>query len=563
VAVRILNDQKYAAETFKETLLRSMRSVGFWGAISAVVGIIAVAAGGVLFLTVEETRNFNISVVVIGAVMLLLALILNPRAIAMFLIGRQGRFGTNTLIMTVAFFSILVLINFLVFRLSTTNSDQIRLDLTATRVFTLAPQSQQVLETLNTTVRANAFFVPTDSRTESLRVQVEDLLNEFSRRTNNFEFRFIDPEFNRTLALQYDVTDFPVVVFEDKSIGTIQSTTTFSEQGFVTGILISTGARQKLVYFLTGHRESSETRDPFTQAIDDDGFDLALAGMQRDNYRTLPLNLKQEGRVPADADVLVIAGPQRDLDDDEQSALFDYIIGGGATVMLLDPGTPRSFLELISQWGITLGGISIADAASNVGGELLTPLVQRTNGQFFSSENTGIGIVDKLDVAFFPEVTSVDLLLTLEDMPSFITFSPLVFSTPASWLESDPDNISFGPDEDARGPFTIAGVIQAFGTLTGGARATPNSIPSKIVVIGDSDFAKNKFFFSNDNSDLLLNSVNWLAEDVDLISIRPKVVPFRELIINTREKDFIKWSSWLVPPSIMVLLGVLVWWRRR
>ena len=119
---------------------------------------------------------------------------------------------------------------------------------------------------------------PTDSRTEALRVQVEDLLNEFSRRTNNFEFRFIDPEFNRTLALQYDVTDFPVVVFEDRNTGTLQPSTTFSEQGFVTGTLVSTGAQQKSVYFLTGHKESSESRDPFTQSIDDDGFDLALIG---------------------------------------------------------------------------------------------------------------------------------------------------------------------------------------------------------------------------------------------------------------------------------------------
>ena len=86
---------------------------------------------------------------------------------------------------------------------------------------------------------------------------------------------------------------------------------------------------------------------------------------------------------------------------------------------------------------------------------------------------------------------------------------------------------------------------------------------AKIVLVGDSDFAKNKFFSSSDNADLFLNSVNWLADDYDLISIRPKVFPYRELVVTTRERDFMKWSGWFVPPLIMLVLGSVVWWRRR
>ena len=86
---------------------------------------------------------------------------------------------------------------------------------------------------------------------------------------------------------------------------------------------------------------------------------------------------------------------------------------------------------------------------------------------------------------------------------------------------------------------------------------------ARFVIFGDSDFAENRFFFSSDNADLLLNSVNWLANDYELISIRPKIFPFRELIVNTRERDFIKWSSWFFPPVLMIVLGTFVWWRRR
>ena len=85
----------------------------------------------------------------------------------------------------------------------------------------------------------------------------------------------------------------------------------------------------------------------------------------------------------------------------------------------------------------------------------------------------------------------------------------------------------------------------------------------KLIVFGDSDFARNKYFFSSDNADLLLNSVNWLAEDYDLISIRPKLIPLRVLVLNKRQREFVKWSSWFLPPAIMLLAGGFVWWRRR
>ena len=237
-------------------LLESIKSTGFWSAIGAVVGVIATVAGIVVFLTVDELRNFAVSVLIIGLVLLFIALVLSPRAIAVFMAGRQGRYGANIAVMTLAFFVIMILINFLLFRSPT------RFDVTATRVFSLSQQTVQVLETLDKPVRANAFFVPTDTRTAFDQQQAEDLLNEFSRRSSNFTYRFIDPELNRSVAVQYDVRDFPVVVFEDLETETQQSVFTLTEQDFVTGILVATGVQQKRIYFLTGHQEASFTRDP-------------------------------------------------------------------------------------------------------------------------------------------------------------------------------------------------------------------------------------------------------------------------------------------------------------
>ena len=535
-------------ETLKEVLLSSARSPGFWSSIAAVVGVAAAASGGVLYLSVDEIRGFSLGVLIAGLSLLFLALVLAPRTVVMFLFGRQGRYGTNVVVMTVAFFAIAVLVNFLLFRSPS------RFDLTYTRVFTLAPQTVKVLNNLDTPVRANAFFIPDDARTVVARQQAEDLFNEFEKRTRSFSYRVIDPELNRSLALKYDVESYPAIVFEDVESGVQQAVASLTEQDIVTAIKIVTGEEQKRVYYLTGHKEASITRGA-TCRTDDDGFDCAVQGMGGDNYRVDPLNLKQHGEVPEDAAVLVIAGPEQDLDAAEQEALAEYIRGGGRIVALFDPETPDSFVDLISRWGATLGRRSIADTVSSVAGEKLTPLVQRTNGQYIP----GVPITDPLDVTFFRGVTSVESVIPPAELPPFIRFTPLAMTTPASWLEADIEDVSFDLGVDDPGPFVIATVLEVSGTVD----ETERHDLAKLVIFGDSDFAKNRSFFSFDNADFFLNSVNWLAEDFEFIEIRPKLFPFRDLVVNTREKDFIKWSSWFFPPSLMIILGVVVWWRRR
>jgi len=540
-----------------DTFTSSARSSGFWSAIAAIVGVFATVAGFILVLLIDEIRNFGLAVMIIGMILLFVALVLSPRAVAMFMAGRQGRYGTNIIVMTLAFFTIVILLNFLLFRTSN------RFDVTATRVFTLSPQTVQILKSLDSPVRANAFFVPSDGSTAFQQQQADDLLNELAGQNPNFTYRFIDPELEKTLANQYGVQTYPTVVFEDIEQGSQQGVLGLNEQDFVTGILIATGIKQKRVYFLTGHKEASVTRNPVDGSTDVKGFDFAIQGMQRDNYDVRPLNLlEQPDGVPSDAAVVVIPGPTQDLNTDELNALMDYLWDGGSLVMLLDPGIPSTYRQFINRWGIQIYNESVADVVSNVAGESLTPMIQRTNGQFLPSSVTGLPIVDDLDVIFFPGSTALGLVVPQADFPAYIDYTPLVMSTPASWLEINPDEVEFNPGLDLGGPLDLVVAVRAAASMDGTPVRTENKL-AKLIVFTDSDFVRNGFFYSSDNADIFLNSVNWLADDKDLISIRPKLVPFRELVVNQRERNFIKWSSWFVPPLIMLILSTIVWWRRR
>ena len=107
-----MEDPVRSDETLKELLQSSIRSTGFWSAVAAVVGIGALVLGGILYPAVDEVRDFSVTLLIIGAALLFSALVISPRTVAKFLIGRQGRFGANVVVMTVAFFAIVVLINF-------------------------------------------------------------------------------------------------------------------------------------------------------------------------------------------------------------------------------------------------------------------------------------------------------------------------------------------------------------------------------------------------------------------------------------------------------------------
>ena len=140
-------------ETYKSILISSVKSPGFWSLVLGATGIAAIVIGGGINLAFSALSDLSLWVLLAGSLLVFLALILSPRSIAIFLVGRKGRYGTNVAIMTIAFFIILLIVNFLMYRSPN------RIDVTATRVFSLSEQTLQILDGLDNEVVANAFFV--------------------------------------------------------------------------------------------------------------------------------------------------------------------------------------------------------------------------------------------------------------------------------------------------------------------------------------------------------------------------------------------------------------------
>lgn len=532
-------------------LLTRIRSTfGYVSFILASVGAVAAVGGGSSFLLIKEIRSFSLSVIIIGAALLLTALMLSLRRVTVALFGIRGRYGLNTLIMIVVFVAIVVMVNFVGIR------SGIRIDVTATKQFSLAPQTLRVLKDLKEPVDVKAFFVPTDPQQSVTRVQAEDLLKEFKRRSNKITFGVIDPESQPSIARQYEITRYGTISFEamDSKKRHIVLTPPVTEQSFTTALLIVTGVQQKKVYYLTGHGERS--MDDVAEGSQ--GYGFAVAGMLGDNYRVEPLVIGQQGQEnwQQDAAVLVVAAPNKDLREDEKLPLYNYLKNSGRALFLLEPNAPPSFKELLAKWTISLDEGYIVDKASSLQNDPKTPILQ----SYQHVKYDDVTITDSLDVTFFPGVAS--LAFPFEDPPKTVFARPLALTTPDSWLETNAESVAFDKDVDKQGPLFPALLVQAQAP-TGENPQTASSKLTNIVVFGDADFASNKYYTAFTNSDFLLNTINWLAEDKELISIRVKPFLFRELVVTSREFELIRWSSWLLMPTMLVFLGAVIWWRRR
>jgi ABC-type uncharacterized transport system involved in gliding motility auxiliary subunit len=525
---------------------------------------VILAGGLVVFLTVRELRTPALVLVYLALVLLAIPLVTHPRAARKALTARTGRYATNTLVMVTAFFAILALGGFVSFE------NSVRLDVTATRQFTLAPQTKKVVDELKEHVRVRGYFDPEDVRQELTKRRADDFFYEFSRRNGDFDYEFIDPDLKPSQARQDGVVEYPTLVFSTPDSNRnpyllapifFEQEFLVSEQELVSALLISTGEQQKVVYFTTGHRE----RDSGDAIEESDGFGFARSGLLGDSYVVLTLNLKQVEAIPEDAAVLIIAGPSGSFLVDERDKIDDYLNKGGRAIFLVDDAVSSQLNKVLNNWGVNLPDGTLVDVSSSVTGDPRSPIVRR------SAYNPESPITGPLDDTFFPGTAAVQDIINRarEGLPPNpdelnIILTPLALTSPFSCISPDPDLSNCLGEEDVLGPHPIAMAIEALAPVGEDPVIPGEGTPvTSIVVFGDSDFASNKFYFALNNSDFFLNSVGWLAQKYDLISIRAKPQAFRQLIINQKQFDFIRYSSWFLLPTGIVLLAGIAWWRRR
>ncbi len=552
-----------------------------------VAGAGAFLAGVLLYLFLRDLVSAALLTMAIGLALLALSAIISWRQVGRAVFGTRGRYGANTLVLLIAFVGIAALGNYYLFWLSDRPNPPgwLRLDTTATKQFALAPQAVKILEDLKEPIRATVFMVTDTAEGAAAWRSTQDLLSEFRRRSGNtLRFELVDPELHPNTAAEYGVSQYPAIAIEgldsrrtEVIVGGNPRTTAdvFDEQSVTTALLVVNQVKQKAVYFVTGHGE----RDIAVAEDDPEGYSQAAVTLLRDNYRVAARTLNDLipnifGDNPDDFPAaLIFAGPTSGFveaegpDDlrDELAILRGYLLKGGSVIFLLEPDPPESFQTILGEWGLTVGEGHLVDAASFVAGEPTFLQLTRSNRQIEASH----AITAPIDVVYMPGATFIGRTVQEYEVDQTAAGEPylnvvgLATTTLSSWEETGEED-KFDIEVDRAGPLPVMVAIEALAPVGFEPREVDGElIRTNMVIIGDVDFGSNRYFSSAKNGDLLANAVNWAVRDFELISIRPKVKAFRELVLTKTERDFVRWTGWLLMPAIIGTMGVWIWWRRR
>jgi ABC-type uncharacterized transport system involved in gliding motility auxiliary subunit len=502
---------------------------------SYITGPVALASLAAFLIRYLVWRRFDVLTIVFLALGILLGALFilgNPTQVRTALTKRGTRYGLNAAVMSLAFIAILVFLNYVA------DQDWFKYtyDFTATKVHTLSPQSKQVVAETNQPVKIVGFFT---ADTYSQQESFQELIDQYKRADKNkyISYEVIDPDRQPLDARRYEEPYQGLLIESGQRTERVYSA---GEQDITSALLKVTSEKAKVVYFLTGHGE----RDP--EDFTDEGYSTMAEKLRDQNYEVKTLNLAITSTVPSDASVVVIAGPQSKLLDEELTRLQSYLNGGGRALILQDPFYESGLNIVLANWQVGFGEGIVVDRIYSVQSDTFPAAVRYGYSSITKDMN---GMTSILLHARYIEKKG--------EIPAGITYTSLWETSEDSWAETSAEPSR--DENDVAGPLTLAALIES--SPFGGAGSS--STKTRIVLVGDSDFAANYATEIPGNSMLFLNSVNWLAEEERLIAIGPKDTMRNAVVFDDITKNIIFFVSVFAIPGAIMLAGLAVWVVRR
>ncbi|MBU1178669.1 GldG family protein [Patescibacteria group bacterium] len=456
---------------------------------------------------------------------------------------RQTKYGSNALLAVVALLGILILVNYIA------RKESVDWDLTKNKKHTLSDQTMKVLQGVEEEIKILGFYKAGNPSQE----EVADLLEQYRNQNSNIKIEFIDPDTKPTVAREYAIERYGTLVFV-KGDKQEQSLTT-TESDITSSILKLTRDTKKKVYFLTGHREKN------IDGLQETDYSVMRNKLEKEGYSIENLSIVSTREIPEETAVLVIAGPRDKILAEEQEIISQYLNNDGKLFVLLDPKLPgengADLDKLLQAWGVETKEGVVVDPKKYFWTDISTPVVQEWNSHQITNE---------LPAAFFPGVRYVG---QAETHPEYTEVTPLVSTSESSWLEKNlsAQEAELNEGVDQKGPVPIAtvvnGVTSSKSEEEGDTTEGKKESKARIVVIGDSDFASNMFSDALGNFDFFINTVNWLAEEEELISIRPKEEEQRTITLTGGQAKLIFYSTVAGMPLLVIIIGIGVWLDRR
>ncbi|MCD6192392.1 MAG: Gldg family protein [Candidatus Aminicenantes bacterium] len=535
------------------------------------VGLILVIAGLIALRIWTYKKYLGLSLIGVGLVALIVYFALNLSELKQSFRRKSFIYSSNLFLMIALVLGIVVIINIFLAR------HHYRFDFTEAKLHSLSDKSVQVLKNLNKEVTIRCFFREGNFN----RSKMEDLLHIYAYHSGKIKYEFIDPDKNPGLVKRYEVSEDGTSIFEcgDKE----SRITTTSEEDITNAIIKVTRERKKVIYFLEGHGEAS------IEDSEAGGYSQVKSELEKLGYEVKKLTLALADNFPKDLSLLVIPGPRKDLLPNELETIRNYLKRGGRVFFMIDPQSAPGLKPFLQEFGIQLEDDLVVDTVSRLlGGDYFMPVV---------SEYEYHPITRNFRYAtFFPYARSVNVA---EEKPEGVVVEALAKTSPNSWSERQLNQreVTFNQGQDVRGPINLAVVASISPPKENQSNKETANQPNqeenkkenknqeksspeekastektqeetkqpegRLAVFGDSDFVTNRYYNLSGNGNFFLNTVNWLTEEEDLISIQPKTQNPRTINMTPTQGRLLFFVSIIILPLLVLTIGLSIWLRRR
>ena len=464
----------------------------------------------------------------------------------------------RSIALTILLFAIIValylVINFVVQQANFTD-----FDFTKEKIYSISQATEDKLQNLDEDVTISIY---------NMYQYVEDFAYKYANLNDHIKVEELENLNAKTdWKTNYGVTDtssFLVIQTEDRENILFSSDfytydyTTYeeidtTEEAITNAILDVTIEEKPKIYFLTGHNLYSE-----------DYFQYLQMSLEDEANEVESIDLLTTGSVPEDCQVLVITALQEDITEKERDAILDYIEQGGEILLLMDPNLNKiempNFQDVLDEYGVSIsdGYLLEGDANQMMAGApnyIIAPI--SSSSEIVKNISMGLNIClinsGKLDFASTEELeeknVTLETLATVSDQAFYRTD-----------LESSSET-KIDSDEDAAGA-TVAAML---------TKEVDEDNTSKLIVFANTAFATNvqidpQYYIlaitNYNNEDVLLNSVSYLTQREDNITIRKDSEAVTTYNVTEMQTRIVLGLIFSIP-ILIVVIGIVVWQLRR
>jgi ABC-type uncharacterized transport system involved in gliding motility auxiliary subunit len=424
-------------------------------------------------------------------------------------------------------------------------------DWTNKKVNSLAPQTLQTLKDLKEPIKALAFVGTDNPAYEPLK----ELFRRYSDESDKFTYELKDPKKTVELNAKYEVKEGQTTVILTRGQGDKETHTSLnvvSEQDLTNALLKLNSSGAQKIYFLTGHAEYplDASAAPAIPGEQDPSLSELKTSLSQEGYSVEKLDLSQvKGGIPADASMIAIVHASTPYTASESDEIEKYLEQGGRLLYFADFNAQSGLEPLLAKYGIEIAPGLVADGANprNPYEAIALP----TDHEISS-------ILKRIGSNILMETVRGLIPLKEGTLPG-ITTTPVLLSSPLSWIETTPSENPEPNDNERQGAMPLA----IASTRDTKAAAGKRFDEARVLVFGDSDLVINANWGNEIVRNLVLNAFAWTSTQVAKITIRP---PDRDISTLDLTNDLylkIVFFSIDAFPTLLIALGIAIYVSRK